>query len=175
MEETTAPAAIPAESNGHGETASIFDGIRARRAAVEQAAKEQLVLEVPGYGGELAARYNRVRARGITRMLVGEDAAEDYADLLIRACDSILIRVDGELIPLHEHAEEFTEAGPIRWGDERLAQALDLKDYTGRDGMPKARKLLLKVLGDDENLLVTQGIALAGWLVRANDEDDSDF
>lgn len=167
---------------------SILDGLKARRrAAHEQIKNRSLDLELPSYSGELVVRYRPPEWEDaqprVERFLTleREERIDAACDLMIACCDMVLIRVDGELRPLHE---VVTEGGgdvsdydrPVRF-DERLARAVgvEIPAIPAEPGQPgPARLVVLKVV-DDKYGIAGQGAALANWLTGLLGTADQDF
>lgn len=123
-----------APGNGSGDPSappSVLQELRRKRDEISE--DRRLVLEVPGYGGTLLARYKplpyrelrRAQKRNVKRNNADPEAEVQFGvTALVRACDSMLVRLeeDAEPVELHTTVEEFGDE-PVRY-DDRLAKAL---------------------------------------------------
>lgn len=103
------------------EGGSVLERLKRRREQL--GADRTEVFDIPGYNGELAARYKPVDFEMLKKLLNKIDRSKNpriellvMADILIMACDEILVRADGKLGPLDPKADE-----PVRY-DDRLAE-----------------------------------------------------
>lgn len=145
VEELSAAAA--ASPNG----SSLLSGLRAKRAAISE--ERKLELPIPGYGGELVARYKWIEFEEINKLVKkAEKRSQDplvdvklAADVLVRMCEEVLIEVDGKLVPLGEAVREF-DGETIDYTDPRLAEAVGVAgDLPER---PTARESLIAIFGN---------------------------
>lgn len=111
---------------------SIRDRIRAEREAI--AAEKNLDLIVPGYSGLLGVRYRSISDKEMERYATriqkeGDAGIRAGYDLLIEACESILVRVeaddDFEIL-------EDDNGDPVRF-DIRLAEFLGFEATSARE------------------------------------------
>lgn len=153
---------MAALSSGHGDHDSVLARLRARREAL--AGEHHLDLDVPGYGGELVARYAPLRAGGLTRLfpLISPDAPAPsisvVADELIAACRAVLIRDDGKLGDI---APEYGSLG----FEQRLAAVFGFEAET-------AREVVVGVFGPDPHI-EGHGMALVSWSTDASTSLDA--
>lgn len=123
-----------------GPDGSVLGRLRERRA--ELAADHRLDLAIPGYGGELVARYRPLTAEEQRHLAAKVDRADHASeakaaavqmmvavDTIVAACDEILVMQDGGLVPL---AAIAGAEGPVRF-DEQLAEALGIDADTARE------------------------------------------
>jgi hypothetical protein len=159
------------------ESGSPLDRLREKRQAAVAKQSTTIEMPLPSYGGMLVVRYKRMEWEAVTKLVRAIRGAEDHttellasADLLIRPCETILIRVDGELVPLNEATEGFGPE-PVRF-DERLAQACGVP--TPDDGQLTARQVVINVIADDF-ALVEHSNRVLEWLTGIEDGADEDF
>ncbi len=147
---------------------SLRDRLRARRDA--QATERTEVFPVPGYGDELWVRLHPVafeRSRKINerteRARRSDPRAEltGFADMLLAACDSVLVRRNGDLLDLAE-AERLGE-DPVTLGDPRLARFLGFE-------ATKAREVIFGVFNGND--LGLAGL-FAQWATWAGEEEEA--
>lgn len=156
---------------------STLDRLRAQRETIAKNRHSTFDLPIPGYGGTLVARYRPLELKQVRQLAAQQEASEDEdaalhgaASFLSRACDSILMRVDGELVPLEDTAEELGD-GQIKY-DQRLATAVGVEDQIDPDH--PARSTVIAVIGNDLALMEHQADAFR--LMRGVDaEVDADF
>lgn len=164
------PAATPAP-------ASIAEDLVAQRDRLSEE-REPKIFDLPGYGSKLQVKY-RVLTRQESKECKGvvfklAAAGEENADIigmcktLAIACVAFYEEVDGESVLLNE-SRDLGE-GPIRWGDERLAQLLDVEI----EGRLKARSVIEGVLVKPE-LIEIHHNQVTNWSDRALEADDADF
>lgn len=138
--------------------ASPLGRIRAKR---EQLAGQSgtLTLEIPGYAGDLHARYryipfSQAKKQGeVMRESTPKKLHDLYgcADTLILTCQEILVRgADGELEPVDLEADT-----PIRF-EKRLADELGFE-------APSARAVVLGVFNNDYGV-IAQAMRVSAWL-----------
>lgn len=167
---------------------SILGGLQARaRAAHEQIKDRHLDLELPSYGGELVVRY-RPPDFGVIQpkmerflMLEGDERLYSSCDLLIACCEMVLIRIDGELTPLHEAVTSDSSGGdvadfatPVKL-DERLVRAVGrTMPLAEEDGPGPGRLAVITAIGDDY-ALVGQATQVSIWLQQLLDGGLQDF
>ncbi len=143
-----------------GAPSSLMEQLRLKRA--EAAARTTVDLPVPGYVGELLARYRLldplVEGRQIGDRVVKQFEHEEerqfyaFADTLIAACVGLFLRgPDGELEPLLGSSGE-----PVGY-DAELAKGLGLEAQT-------AREVLLAVFADNKVAVTEQAVRLNRWM-----------
>lgn len=150
-----------------------------RRKRQEIGGERILFLDIPGYEDPaIVVRYRAVdwdeTARIAKKLRKSKNPRADlYAqcDLLISACDEILIRIpaDGEEEPrLAPFSEVFPELGdePVKF-DGRLAQALGFEAQTARQAVIGVFNNDLAVSGQHQDLMV--------WLQDSSTETERDF
>lgn len=150
---------------------SVIASLRERRRKIGEV--HELTLEIPGYGGELFARYHKLEFDDINR--ISQKARESknpnaalfgQCDFLIQACDTLLIKkADGSTKPMHELYPELGDE-PIRF-DERLGQALGYEATS-------ARKAVIGLFNNDL-ALNDQANDLVLWMKSSDREDEEDF
>jgi hypothetical protein len=110
-----------------GEQRSPLDRLRSRYRELQ--GPQHKDLDVPGYQGDLVARYKlidpdvaKARGRQLAKIPAEERLLIGAIDQLIEACDSIWVRNDdGDLEPLDPSSEI-----PVRY-DQRLAEILGIE------------------------------------------------
>jgi hypothetical protein len=147
---------------------SIISDLRRRQQEVHR--ERHIDKEIPGYGGQMFARYRLFTFAELSALVPrrgrGEQSEQNLrinVDLLAKACEEILVRKDGELIPL---AQEAQFDAPVRY-DARLAELLGID-------ASKARDVVLKTFGADL-VLSAHADDLVEWMRNASDEADEDF
>lgn len=182
---------LPAAANGgraagppQPDAGSVLGRLRARRDDLAQ--DHHLDLDIPGYDGDLVARYRPLTAAEQTRIaakveradrLAGNDeqAAEAQLrtalDTIIASCVEILVREDGVMVPL---AEITGASAPVRY-DQALADAL------GIPGADSARAVVRGVFPrDSHGDVVPQPVnrhanEVAAWMARIGSDVDGDL
>jgi hypothetical protein len=113
---------------------SLTDRLRARRAANLRKPKHHDIA-LPGYEGLMVVRYRPLEWEHVQEIFEAsadpELALETNVDTLIRACDRIMVLVDGELVSLADRLREQgehvnTESGEVRF-DHKLVEVLGLE------------------------------------------------
>jgi len=150
---------------------SVLDAIKARRK--ELAGSKTLTLQVPGYGGHLLIKYKAVsekELRPITQKVeksLNSNKESSYldlaADLLIKACDDVLVRetVDAEPEPINQQGATTFSTGT-------------LNDYLGLEAKT-AREEVFQLFSPDgsQPLAATQHAqAITSWLQGNLEEID---
>ena len=182
-------AALPGMNGGSPEreapaAGSVLGRLRARRD--DLAADHRLDLDIPGYDGDLVARYRPLTAGEQTRLAGKVERAERIAgnenqegeaqlrtamDTIIAACVEILARQDGQLVPL---AAIIGSNVPVRY-DEQLAEALGITDAGS------ARAVLRGVFPRDKaGDVLPQPVSrhaneVALWMTRIGSDADGDL
>lgn len=135
------------KSSSNGNMPSALDRIRAKREQIASDTTE--IFDIPGYDGELCARYRRMEWTEIRR--VAERATNSrhpqkelhgQADVIAAACVELLIRPDRDNDP-----EKFERLGevdgePVRF-DVNLAQMM------GWEGVTRPRDIVRSMFGND--------------------------
>jgi hypothetical protein len=183
------PGMTPDEDDGEGGAASpdggstgpqsIRDGLKSKREAI--GAKKWHNIDIPGYDGELVARFKRMRWEALAEIAERAEqghgkrkALNGHADVIATAVEELLIRRmlpggEEELTPMHElFANEFGSV-PVRF-DPRLADFLDVK----LDGTPTARKVVFAVFNNDLAVTALHN-ELGAWMQSSKSEEDEDF
>jgi hypothetical protein len=169
-EEASESVAPVTATNGHSDSPSLLDNLR--KARKEIGTDKYLDLEIPGYNGELVARYHRLDwdvlraiARKAEKSKNPRKELNAQCDVLIAACEQILIRHQGVLKPLNVAFPELGEE-PVRY-DNRLTKALDFE-------APNARGAVFGTFSND--LAVTyQHNELSSWMGESSQDEDEDF
>jgi hypothetical protein len=151
-------------------TSSILGQLTARRAALV-AERPPLDLEIPGYGGDLVARYQFVPFERMGRIGLDLEKVKDKtaqvrfaaADTLIACCREIMVQVDGEVVPL---ADEAGLHHPVQF-DEALSEILALD-------VSRARDVVFAVFGNDYAVIEQAG-TVSDWLRDGSPEVDRDL
>lgn len=147
--------------------ASIRDQIRAEREAI--ASEKTLDLLVPGYSGLLAVRYRSISDRemeGYAKRLQkdGDVGIRAGYDLLIEACEAILVRMDT--------SDEFEvledDNGDAVKFDVRLAEFLDVEAASARETVAAT----FSPEGVQSLAAVDQAGAVLAWLQGKSSEID---
>jgi len=155
------------------EEGTLLSSLREKRNKI--GSERHLELEIPGYDGELVVRYQPIpweEAKRITERLENSKnpRKELYAqaDVLIRACEEILARVEGKLVPL---STVFPEVGaePIGF-DARLAKALGFDVVNGSEG----RSAVLGAFNNDLAVSKQQADVME-WIQNSERGSDQDF
>jgi hypothetical protein len=153
---------------------------RLRRARTRALANKTHTFEIPGWDGALFARYKSVgweRAFELSRVLSGPlDADEDLKlslDLLIDACDALLIRDGGEMRPLGQVlGGDPPDSPPVRYV-KRAADLLEVEPHE-----ETARAVVLAVFGlmpEPEAAVSAQATQILAWLNGARREVDANL
>ncbi len=155
---------------------SPFEALRRKREGIE--VEKQIQLEIPGYEGNLAARYKSLGYREIRKQAKriaskGGDEAENEvtyaATVIARMCETILYRASDEdqLRPIHEFAEALGDE-PVRF-DERLAETV-----LGIEGVSGPAQIVRLVFRNQYAVLDHFG-RLDAWLRESSGAGDQDF
>jgi hypothetical protein len=166
----TPPTPAPA-----AKAVSQLDRLKERRRRAREE-REPLDLDIPGYGGELVARYRvlsfeemeKLQDRGgkMARAADIEVELKITMDTIAAACVGIFLREDGKLRPLNEVDAKFGDE-PVRY-DERLAEAV------GVDSEGKVR-ILIRRMFPTELSIIGHLQRVSNWMSGVNDADDEDF
>lgn len=148
---------------------TVLDGLRAKRQALGE--KQTIVIDVPGYDGDLAVRYvwrpyEDLARKGQALAKVKSPTQRDLfgaADILAECCEEVLIRVEGHETPLSEDGD------PITFGDPRLGEALGFENPEAR-----TRTAVFRTFENDYALLST-AVRLSAWLEDTSREVDGEF
>lgn len=146
---------------------SSIERLRGLRDRIGSSRSE--VFEIPGYNGELVARYGIVPWGELKRLGQKAERSKNprkelitQADTLIMACQEIMIRdQQGELQKLIPESEP-----PLRY-DDRLAKILG---FTAS----KAREVLSGTISNDIAISAHHN-EVVGWMEDTSSEDDEEF
>ena len=125
IEKNTEPSG-PRRADG----GSVLDNLKRKRNKIAQ--DRHLDLDIPGYDGEIFARYKPVdwdRLKSIAEKAENSSSRRKelnaQADTIATACDTLFIRVEGEPepIPLHEAYPDVFGDFPAKY-DSRLGKLL---------------------------------------------------
>lgn len=152
---------------------NLLANLRAKRQEISEA--RHLDLEIPGYDGELVARYIPVEwdvIKDISKKLEKSKnpRKELYAqaDVLARTCEQILVRVRGTLKPM---GHVFPELGAETVAfDPNLGKALDFEMNSHSPG----RSAVLQSFNNDLAVAAQHNEVLE-WIQSSNRDDDEDF
>lgn len=153
---------------------SRLDALKARRAELGE--ERHLDLDVPGYGGDLVARYrvppagelDRV-AKRISKLPEGERLLAATISQVILACDSMWIRVNGELEPLDPN-----DTLPVRY-DHRLAEALGIEITAKTTAAEVVKSVFVSGTGLNVAALSAHASQLGEWMIDTSRDVDEDF
>lgn len=158
-EQVMQPSAAEQVADGFPE---VDASIRDRLVRDRQKKKERQTcdIDLPGYGGELVARYRimdtaelEVIGKKVTRQSKSQAArlTNGSCDTLIAACEGIYLRNDNdELNPLE------LEDGIAKY-DQRLARYLQFEAES-------AREVILGVFGGNDMEVIQHQVKYAAWL-----------
>lgn len=153
-----------------GDAGSLLASLRAKREAI--ASERHLDLDIPGYDGQLVARYGPVAwevidkiAERVNRSNSPRADVHGAADLLIAACREILIRQNDELISLNHAIADF--------GDEPVTYSHRLDEVLGINA-GSSREVVIQAFNNDLALVPHQATLLR-WLQESDQEVDEDF
>ncbi|HWT23167.1 MAG TPA: hypothetical protein VN213_06645 [Solirubrobacteraceae bacterium] len=119
---------------------SLLDAIRARHHQLEADDAQTELFDVPGYRGQLVARYRRLTFDEVAGLREHATTVVEYnADLLTLACEELL------LCDEHGNLQRPSDDGPVRY-DRQWARVLGIQ-LDEKDG---AREVLRRTiaLGD---------------------------
>lgn len=157
-------------------TPSGLDELRAQREELIEDTETDL--DIPGYGGKLVGRYERLEwetiaeirrkaIRAAKRNPAVEPDVLASSNMLARACVGLFKRAEGKLVPLNELDPSLGE-DPIRFADAALAgRALGFEAMT-------AREAISAILVHD-TAIVLHAQELTQWIGESNAEIDEDF
>jgi hypothetical protein len=162
-----------------GAEISVLERLKQKRESI--GAKKFHDMDIPGYDGELVARFKRMRWEALKD--IAEQAEQSqakrkelngHADVIATACEELFIKKvlpggEEELTPLRELYPEEFGAVPVRF-DPRLSTFLDLKI----DGAPTARKVVFAVFNNDLAVTALHN-DLGAWMQSSKNEEDSTF
>jgi hypothetical protein len=158
---------------------SVLDRLKKRREEI--GAKKYINLDIPGYSGELVARFKRMRweaLKDIAEQAEGSQAKRKelngHADVIATACEQLIIRRslpggDEELTPIHELYPDDFGTTPVRF-DPRLAEWLELHI----EGTPTARKVVFAVFNNDLAVTALHN-ELGAWMQSSQGEEEEAF
>jgi len=145
---------------------SLRDRLRAARATKQAEHIEEL--PIPGYGGQLVARYRnldyverRQIGLGVKGPSVPARELDAAADMLVRACVGVDAHVDGQVVPVKD-------------GETPLKLGKALADYLGQDGAETDRQAIFLIFPSQLSLMahVEQ---LSALQLAADDEIDGEL
>lgn len=160
---------------------SVLDQLGQAREDARQKQKEPLMLEVPGNGGLLFARYKPIpfKQSEILAKRLDQDKQVDSktiagsCDTLIAACLGIYVKD-----PEHPACLEGTDLRPIDPDapvevkfDSRLAQILNLES----DETLGARGVVREVFLKNDYAIVRQNIEYSKWVQGIDKDNDEEF
>lgn len=157
--------------SGH-DTGSILEQLRARHS--ELLSSSTTDLPVPGYHGEMVARYkvldsHEMASIGVTiRKTIKDQTEQQIAamiDMLLKSCIEIFWRTDeGPLVPLSKVLQTDTE---VRY-DQNLAS------FLGHD-VQTARAALQAVFGDNDVAIMRHAMSVQDWMADTTKDANGDF
>lgn len=175
--EPPAPQSRPENGQSGDPTAppSILERLRAKRD--EKAEDRRITLPIGRFGNMMLARYKPIpyrELRGVQQRAqrrarqggeVGTEELTMTCNVLVRACEAILVRTDpdAEPVELQTLVEEFGD-DPVRY-DQRLAKALDFKTENAIE--------VVRFTFDNPIALQAHGVEYGNWVADA--EADQDF
>jgi hypothetical protein len=144
---------------------SMMDRLREQhRKLAEQHTTE---LEIPGYSGELVARYRILDVQNELKKItlrvnrefkdMAEQALYSTIDALILACEGLFYYDGSKLRPLSESFGPSTP--PVKY-DHRLVEFLALE--LGEEA--SARDVVFAAFGGNEPAIITHGQILSRWM-----------
>jgi hypothetical protein len=158
---------------------TLAERLRARQRQMASGEREPLDLDVPGYGEDLVIRYKydpdawdkfKKIARKVDKSKNPRKELIAHIDTLIFACDEILGRESGKLVPLHKiYPDVIPEGEPVVF-DENLAAALDI-DLPER---PRARDVVMGLF-QNPLAITAQHNEVAEWLQGQREDDGDEF
>lgn len=158
-------------TQGQVEAGSALDRIKQIREEFQ--ADNEVALDLPGYRGELLARYRPLPweiIRGIANRVERNRRAPDIevtvaSDGLLNACFGFYFRGDdGERVALKYNGEEITGY------NSRLVAALDLTDRNGIK--PETPREIVKSMFPDDMALVSHYGSFMDWQAERDEEDE---
>jgi hypothetical protein len=165
-----APVAVAAPvSDGLNILPSVLTDLRASRARIGANAKP-VSIAIPGYGGNLVARFrwvpaNELAATSRSIMAIKNPTQQQLAaaaDALVACNDEILVRVNGELESLQHGGEPVT-----------FAEGAGLCVALGLPAPSSARECVMAVFGNDYAVADTAGKLMA-WLEDTSRQVDEE-
>ena len=152
--------AKPTRASSNGAEPSALDRIRAKREAIASETTE--IFDIPGYDGELCARYRRMEwteVRKVAERAQGsrhpQKELHGQADIIASACVELLLRTDPND---PEHFERLGEVDgePVRY-DVNLCQMMEWND------IKTARDTVRAMFGNDMALSMHHAVLMA-WM-----------
>lgn len=163
-----------APSGGKQETAaadSVLQSLKKRRQSIS--ADRRLDLDVPGYEGTLVARYKPVPWDQLKKIAERAETSSNQrkelnaqADTIATACDTLLVQIEDELIPLHEAYPDVFGDRPAKY-DERLGALLGFEAKSSRQAVFGLFRNDLAVTAHQNEIGV--------WQQSSRNEDDEAF
>jgi hypothetical protein len=149
---------------------SVMESLRAKHRELRES--KTLDLPIPGYDGDLVARYrlltmkelenigNRVQKQVKNQ---GDRVLRASLDAIIVACEGMYYNRDGRLVPL---SESISKDEPMIKYDDRLIEflALELReDDPLEPTLGPARKTVLAVFGENDIAILDHSRAIGQW------------
>lgn len=151
--------AKPTRASTNG-SPSALERIRAKREAIASETTE--IFDIPGYDGDLCARYRRMEwteVRKVAERAAGsrhpQSELHGQADIIAAACVELLLRTDPND---PEHFERLGEVDgePVRY-DSNLCQMMEWPD------IKSARETVRALFGNDMAISMHHSVILA-WM-----------
>lgn len=153
---------------------SLFDGLREKHREI--AARKTIDIPIPGYDGDLVARYRVLDvtsemsgiAKRVAREFTNTMEAQLWAtvDGMIVACEGIFASdKGGNLHPLSEATGSDT---PVKY-DMQLAQ------FMGFTGVGSAREVVMELFGHNEVAMLDHGSQLSRWMSNTSRRVNEEF
>lgn len=147
---------------------SVRDRLRAQRQEVQR--QKWCDITIPGYDGELVARYRLVDGEELEKVgsrlrhkskNQADRLVNGSMDTLIMACEGFYVRSqrDDQLYPIQD------ETGEIMRYDDRLAEFLNFPAESARD-------VVRGVFGNNEMAIVQHNAKFSAWLADTSRDPD---
>ena len=130
--------------------------------------------EIPGYEGQLVARYRALEFKEINRLLRSRGTDADAAltmnvDMLAKACQEMFVYIGDDVVPLREEAAKSLGGDPDRFDspirfDGRLAEVLGIDTARAREVILGMRWSELEIADHADDVF--------NWMRRASDSAD---
>lgn len=155
------------------DSGTLLEQLRAKREGIRR--ERRIILDIPGYGGTIAARYRPLSWEVLKD--IGQKAEKSkhpkkelvaHADTIARACEELYARRPEDprrtLIPL---SEVLGTDGPVTFASAELPGAFGFSSTSTRQA----------VFGliNDELAITAHHNELAEWMQDADSEDDEVF
>jgi hypothetical protein len=162
-------------SDSQVEGDSLVERLRQQRREI---AEEHVIeLDIPGYGGDLFARYRLLDSKEIDNITTragrqyrdkGERLIAQICDTLILSCEEFFYRDNGKEIPVRTHHSVNSEV-PVRY-DRNLAAFMGFEEELPEPAT--ARSVVLGVFGGNDIAAAAHNAQLAQWMMRMGREID---